>query len=306
MQQTSLSAWLRKPKDLGTPKPPVSSSVSPTLKQPKHSESYIRQGIIEEEKNSAPIEPSIASEKSSSGSNRFDASKSHVVAPTQTQTSRHPALTSLPTNLPNLPPNVEFVPLTTETITSFRRLNALLLPIPYPEKFYIESLNDEVANSITLLARWHPAPSDDSTLFEQHHNNNNKKKEEAASRTEVGMKSPIIASIRCRILPTSPPSGNSRISQTPPTLYISTLTLLSPYRGFGIASALLHIIEAYAIDTYGVGSVTAHVWEANDEGLEWYVKRGFREVGREQDYYRRLKPRTTAVLMKKVISDEEM
>lgn len=56
-----------------------------------------------------------------------------------------------------------------------------------------------------------------------------------------------------------------------------------------------------AIRMYGVSSVTAHVWAAHTESLEWYSKRGFKEVGREQDYYRRLNP-SEAVLIKRDIS----
>jgi len=40
-----------------------------------------------------------------------------------------------------------------------------------------------------------------------------------------------------------------------------------------------------------VSGVYAHVWEANEEGLDWYKRRGF--VVEEpviQGYYRRLKP----------------
>ena len=37
--------------------------------------------------------------------------------------------------------------------------------------------------------------------------------------------------------------------------------------------------------------VYAHVWEANAEGLDWYIKRGFTvEDGVVEGYYRRLKP----------------
>ena len=47
-------------------------------------------------------------------------------------------------------------------------------------------------------------------------------------------------------------------------------------------------------------AVGAHVWEANKDGLEWYRKRGFREVGRENDYYRRLKPSGAVVVQRDV------
>ena len=38
-------------------------------------------------------------------------------------------------------------------------------------------------------------------------------------------------------------------------------------------------------------TVTAHVHEANEEGLKWYIARGFQvEEGVVENYYRRLKP----------------
>jgi len=39
------------------------------------------------------------------------------------------------------------------------------------------------------------------------------------------------------------------------------------------------------------------VWEANQEGLAWYEKRGFEVVGKEADYYMRLKPHTAAFVV---------
>ena len=59
-----------------------------------------------------------------------------------------------------------------------------------------------------------------------------------------------------------------------------------------------------AIEDYGISSIGAHVWEANQEGLEWYRKRGFREVNRESGYYRRLDPQGAVVMQREVaVSD---
>lgn len=42
---------------------------------------------------------------------------------------------------------------------------------------------------------------------------------------------------------------------------------------------------------YNIRTVTAHVHEANEDGLKWYVARGFKvEDGVVENYYRRLKP----------------
>jgi ribosomal protein S18 acetylase RimI-like enzyme len=83
-------------------------------------------------------------------------------------------------------------------------------------------------------------------------------------------------------------------------LYLSTLMTLSPYRRHGVAIHLLREMTCRAVDNYGVCSVGAHVWEANVDALEWYRKRGFREVGRESDYYRRLDPSTAIVVQRDV------
>lgn len=50
-----------------------------------------------------------------------------------------------------------------------------------------------------------------------------------------------------------------------------------------------------------VKEIYAHVWEANEEALEWYVKRGF-EVGEEvvEGYYRKLRPSGARVVRRRV------
>jgi len=90
--------------------------------------------------------------------------------------------------------------------------------------------------------------------------------------------------------------------------------LLSPYRGNGVAASLVNALlfatppehspasrtgegdgSRYQVSKlvkhYNIRSVTAHVHEANDEGLKWYIARGFQvEDGVIENYYRRLKP----------------
>lgn len=42
---------------------------------------------------------------------------------------------------------------------------------------------------------------------------------------------------------------------------------------------------------YNIRTVTAHVHEANEDGLKWYLARGFQlEDGVVENYYRRLRP----------------
>jgi len=170
-------------------------------------------------------------------------------------------------SLPDLPPNVELVPLTEELMPGFKRLTTLTLPIAYPPKFYAESLT-EPHHSVTLMALWRTAPTNGSSL----------------PNTE---KPRLIGAIRCRILPAS-------------NLYIATISLLAPYRSHGIATHLLQRIVATASEEHSAKFVTAHVWEANEDGLEWYKKRGFEIIGKEDAYYKKLKP-SGALLVRKHI-----
>jgi ribosomal protein S18 acetylase RimI-like enzyme len=160
---------------------------------------------------------------------------------------------------------------------SFKKLNSILLPIPYPESFYKEILAEPVDRSLTLMALWHDTPSD------------------------IGkVKGRLVGAIRCRLFTKPPGDSASQARVDGPMLYLSTLVLLSPYRSYGIAAHMLDCLIRSAVDDYGITSVGAHVWEANEEGLQWYRKRGFREVSREVGYYRRLNPRDAVVMLRDV------
>jgi ribosomal protein S18 acetylase RimI-like enzyme len=178
---------------------------------------------------------------------------------------------------PTLPPNVELRGPTKEDMPSFKKLNSLLLPIPYPESFYKEILADPVDRSITLMALWHDSPSD------------------------IGkVKGRLVGAIRCRMFAHPPGDSASKARIDGPMLYLSTLVLLSPYRGYGIAAHMLDNLIRSAVEDYEITSVGAHVWEANEEGLEWYRKRGFKVVSREPGYYRRLNPSDAVVMLRDV------
>jgi ribosomal protein S18 acetylase RimI-like enzyme len=178
---------------------------------------------------------------------------------------------------PALPPNVEIRGPTKEDMPSFKKLNSILLPILYPESFYKEILAEPVDRSITLMALWHDSPSD------------------------VGkVKGRLVGAIRCRLFTKPPGNSATKARVEGPMLYLSTLVLLSPYRSYGIAAHMLDSLIRSAVEDYGITSVGAHVWEANEEGLQWYRKRGFREVSREVGYYRRLNPKDAVVMLRDV------
>lgn len=126
--------------------------------------------------------------------------------------------------------------------------------------------------SVTLVALWTSSPTSDSSSPD-------------SSPDAAATKPRLVGAIRCRLLPSS-------------QLYISTIAVLAPYRAHGIAMHLLQAVVQKAVAEHSVRSVTAHVWEANDEGREWYAKRAFEVLGREDAYYRKLQPQGALLVRK--------
>ncbi|KAI7548180.1 hypothetical protein KC331_g4570 [Hortaea werneckii] len=279
MPQSSLTAWLNKPSTVKTP--PITTP-------------------HQDEKPSAP------SQTGEAGTTQHPTPPSQELKndePTGTSSTTGPGhipskqLPSFQTPLAPLPPNIHLRACTKADIPALKRLNALLLPIPYPETFYREILQDEVTNNLTLLALWHDDPSQKDR--------------------EKGI---LVGAVRGRLLPSSSSTSTTRGATTPPTpttgtthstpkerdekeeklLYLSTLVLLSPYRRHGIMTHMLRQLTQRAIREYRVSAVGAHVWEANAEGLEWYARRGFAVMGREEGYYRRLEPQGAVVVRRGV------
>jgi N-alpha-acetyltransferase 50 len=268
MPQSSLTAWLQKSR--------TTSQAAQDTRQQKSQAETQGEGIAQLP-TPPPSSQEVHDDRAWQASTAKDATK--TTSPVD----------SVTTSKSTLPPNVHLRPCTKADIPAFKRLNSLLLPIPYPESFYREIMEDSLTNNITLLATWHDDP---------------------ATISDPAAKGRLVGAIRCRLL-AHPPTTNQQsnghrsgaskgIGGEKSMLYISTLVLLSPYRSHGIATALLHELTVRTVDAYGIGSVGAHVWEANSDALEWYGKRGFRVVGREDGYYRRLSPQGAVVVQREV------
>ena len=202
-------------------------------------------------------------------------------------------------------PNASLHLITPTTLPSFRRILSLLLPVRYPDKFFAETLSDLTVATVSRVATWHEdlrrgrqkreAPSPDSQ-------EPTAPKEQ--STPEVPGYGTVIGGIRCRL--ESIPCAPSIEGQKPQcALYVQALALLSPYRGQGVATTLLKtVVEEARARHEGLVTVYAHVWEANTEGLEWYIKRGFAvEDGIVEGYYRRLKPDGARVVRRIIAAD---
>ena len=209
-----------------------------------------------------------------------------------------------------LPADLSITHVTASTLPAYRRLITLLLPIRYTDQFYKESIANTTPSSLALCAIWHETPRPGKRKLDSLND------ELPSSATAVGAK--VIGGIQCRLepIPCPPPTISTTTSPTnstvpqppyqqPHNLYIQTLAVLSPYRHLGIATALLDAIICIALTHYprqntNVKEIYAHVWEANEEALEWYIRRGF-EVGEVvEGYYRKLRPSGARIVRRRI------
>ncbi|KAK4162521.1 hypothetical protein QBC43DRAFT_321579 [Cladorrhinum sp. PSN259] len=199
---------------------------------------------------------------------------------------------------PSLPSGATIVPLAEHHIPALRRINSLLLPVAYPDSFYAKVLEPLVSGLFSRAILWQDIPSDTPK---------------------------VVGGLICRLEPnfffdaqgnpilSRPPSTKQQPVQTPvdtpyQSIYIQSLTLLSPYRSLGLAAAALdHIIASAALlpaagASIDARTIYAHVWTENDEGLRWYESRGFTRHGSVpvKGYYFKLRPDTAWVVKRDI------
>lgn len=223
----------------------------------------------------------------------------------------------IPPGYPTPHPHITIETVSTAHIPSLTRITGLLLPIRYPNSFYTATVTDPVISSLSRVAIYHDHPvAEAPTSAPSPETSPN------VGRVRNVGADKVIGGIRCRLeqMPQTAlqllraSKSHKNLAQEPTNLYIQTLHLLSPYRGTGVAASLLNSLlfatppgrmaaseadqddgAGYRVSRlvkhYNIRSVTAHVHEANDEALQWYIARGFEvQEGVVQNYYRRLKP----------------
>jgi ribosomal protein S18 acetylase RimI-like enzyme len=168
------------------------------------------------------------------------------------------------TNFPIPPPQLRLAPASDcKNLASLKRLNSLLLPINYRENFYKDIQTNPTDAALSRVAFWDGAIS-------------------------------IVGGIRGRwelsdgTVPKEPIGDD--MAERGGKIYLMTICVLSPFRGLGVAVALLADLVETA-KKWGAEEVYAHVWQNNEEALEWYKKRGFSvDDGIVERYYRNLVP----------------
>ncbi|XDG07795.1 hypothetical protein ABKA04_007410 [Annulohypoxylon sp. FPYF3050] len=174
----------------------------------------------------------------------------------------------------SLHPQATIAPILPEYIPALRRITSLLLPVNYPDSFY-QRLSDPLSSGAFSRVLLWTDPSDANGAPK------------------------VIGGLVCR--PELNPFTPSSAPTKPNALYIQSLVLLSPYRSLGLAAALLDEIAQLASNSqFACEEVYAHVWTDNEDGLRWYLARGFAKYGEIQGYYFKLKPDSAWIVRRKI------
>ncbi|KAL2183067.1 hypothetical protein L209DRAFT_782291 [Thermothelomyces heterothallicus CBS 203.75] len=200
---------------------------------------------------------------------------------------------------PSIPSGATIVPLAEEHVPALRRINSLLLPVPYPDSFYARALEPLASGLFSRAILWQDSDADTPK---------------------------VIGGLICRLEPNpfldaqgrplpqpSVPTHSQKPFSVPPdtpyhAIYIQSLALLSPYRSLGLAAAALeHIIASASLlpeagSNIDARTIYAHVWTENEEGLKWYEARGFAREGTEpvKGYYFKLRPDSAWVVRRHI------
>ncbi|KAG8213718.1 acyl-CoA N-acyltransferase [Butyriboletus roseoflavus] len=163
-------------------------------------------------------------------------------------------------------PRVTFASLTPQNIGTVRKLNSVLFPVKYSEKYYQDILHSDVEDFCQL------GPS-------------------LRQGTSVYFNDVPVGNICCRL-------ENKE-------LYLTTLGILAPYRSRKLGTqALQLIIEAASRHNKPrIKRISLHVQVSNGDAKRFYESHGFREAGVQKDYYKKITPRD-AWLLEKIIPEQ--
>ncbi|KAI1654835.1 acyl-CoA N-acyltransferase [Daldinia decipiens] len=212
-----------------------------------------------------------------------------VPSPTAEQNGPRSPLSPVPTTAPltrppSLHPQATISPILPEHVPALRRITSLLLPVNYPDSFYARLSDPLSSGAFSRVVLWSD-PSD---------SNGSPK---------------VIGGLVCRPEPSPFTSSSSRKSSSQPmtpssqpnALYIQSLVLLSPYRQQGLAAALLDdVVRAAVTSPFVCEEVYAHVWTDNEDGLRWYLARGFTKHGQVNGYYFKLRPDSAWIVRRSI------
>jgi len=153
---------------------------------------------------------------------------------------------------------IELGDVTPHNIKQLKRLNQVVFPVSYNDKFYKDVL--EVGDMANL-----------------------------AFYNDI-----VVGAVCCRVQETKEKDVNKPVKR----LYIMTLGCLARYRRLGIGTKLLeHVLNICEKDG-DFDSIFLHVQVNNSSAIDFYMKNGFEIIETKSQYYKRIEPADAHVLQK--------
>ncbi|KIJ49604.1 hypothetical protein M422DRAFT_27967 [Sphaerobolus stellatus SS14] len=155
---------------------------------------------------------------------------------------------------------VSFASVTPQNSGTVRKLNSVLFPIRYSEKFYKDIVSPEAENFCKLVY-FNDVP---------------------------------VGTVCCRI-EKGDHEGEGK-------LYLMTMGILAPYRSKNLGTkALQEILDAASSHSKpNITHIYLHVQESNTDALRFYERHGFKVMGTDPDYYKKIEPHGAWILEREV------
>lgn len=83
--------------------------------------------------------------------------------------------------------------------------------------------------------------------------------------------------------------------------YLMTFGLLPAYRGHGLGSQCLRVVEGFVLNELGRMSICLHVQTNNLKAYAFYTKNGYTLSGVEESYYSNIWPSSAFILSKQLL-----
>jgi ribosomal protein S18 acetylase RimI-like enzyme len=87
-------------------------------------------------------------------------------------------------------------------------------------------------------------------------------------------------------------------------LYIMTISVLEPYRKYGLGKQLLQVPIKYCRANPDVSEICLNVQSNNQDAIDFYHKNGFTTVAHLDNYYQNIEPSDAYVLSMPFINGE--
>lgn len=98
----------------------------------------------------------------------------------------------------------------------------------------------------------------------------------------------LIGGIACRL--ERLPNGKTRV-------YVISLGVLAPYRGYGVGSSLVSNLISSASKDATIEEIQCHVQASNDEAIRFYERLGFAQGEKIEGYYKKLPQEDQAAIL---------